>query len=247
MTDDRVVYDFGPFRVDPQRRRLLLRIEGSALALPPRVFDTLLALIEHRDELLSKSTLMSLIWPHTIVEENSLNRNISLLRRILGEKPGDHSFIVTARGQGYRFVSDVTVPKVVDGTSSDVENREEPGDRDDPVGTRTNSVAVLPFANLTGDASKDYICFGIVEELIHRLTSVAGLKVPARTSSFAYKERGADVRLIARKLGVRFVLEGGVRAAGDTLRIGAQLIDGVTGYHVWSQSFDRSTSDLLVL
>ncbi len=245
MNDSGLVYDFGRFRVDPQRRRLLLRAEGAALALPPRVFDTLLCLIEHRGKLLEKSTLMDLIWPHTSVEENSLNRNISLLRRALGEKPDDHRFIVTAPGQGYRFVAEVTVTDVSGATpDSHVASRLAP---EAWGGNAPRSVAVLPFANLTADPENDYLCSGIAEELIHRLSRIAGLKIPARTSSFAYRDREADVRLIARELGVKSVLEGSVRASGGKLRIIVQLVDGATGYHTWSQSFDRGLSDLLAL
>ncbi len=245
MSEPRLVYEFDRFRLDPQRRLLLMRVEGKALALPPRVFDTLLCLIERRGELLEKSTLMDLIWPHTVVEENSLNRNISLLRRVLGEKPGDHTFIVTAPGQGYRFVADVLVTHAGDAVSRSAFS---------PAGTPAvsaddapQSVAVLPFVNLTGDPGNDYFCSGIAEEIIHRLTGIAGLKIPARTSSFAYKDRDADIRLIARELRVASVLEGSVRAAADKVRITIQLVDGITGYRVWSRTFDRGAGDLLAL
>lgn len=247
MRDGRVVYDFGRFRLDPQRRRLLLLADNTTLALPPRVFDTLLCLIEHRGELLEKAALMDMIWPRADVEENSLNRNISLLRRALGEKPGDHAFIVTAPGSGYRFVAEVSITDAPPDVPSDGgRSTRETLWNFAEIDTR-HSVAVLPFANLTGDPASDYICFGIAEELIHGLTGITGLKVPARTSSFAYKDRNADVRLIARELGVKYVLEGSVRTIADKLRITIQLVNGATGYHLWSQSFDRAPSDLLVL
>ena len=109
------------------------------------------------------------------------------------------------------------------------------------------SIAVLPFANLTGDASKDFLGDGLAEELIHTLARVPGLRVPARTSVFAYKGRNADVRQIARDLQVGTVLEGSVRAAGERIRITAQLIDGESGYHIWSQHYDRRFEDLFAL
>ena len=107
-TPGRFVYEFGDFRVDPQQRLLTARINGSVIALPPRVFDTLLCLVEHTGQLIEKSALMQMIWPTTVVEENSLNRNISILRRALRERPGDHAFIATSPGRGYRFVADVS-------------------------------------------------------------------------------------------------------------------------------------------
>jgi TolB-like protein/Flp pilus assembly protein TadD len=109
------------------------------------------------------------------------------------------------------------------------------------------SIAVLPFANLTGDASKDFLGEGLAEELIHTLARLPDLRVPARTSSFAYKGRNTDLRRIAQELDVGTVLEGSVRAAGERIRITAQLIDGESGYHLWSQHYDRRFEDLFEL
>jgi adenylate cyclase len=106
------------------------------------------------------------------------------------------------------------------------------------------SVAVLPFANLTGDPAKDYLGDGLAEELIHTLARVSGLRVPARTSSFAYKGRNFDLRRIAAELDVDAVLEGSVRAAGERIRITAQLIDGDSGFHLWSEHYDRRFENL---
>jgi TolB-like protein/tetratricopeptide (TPR) repeat protein len=110
-----------------------------------------------------------------------------------------------------------------------------------------SSIAVMPFANLTGDSSKDYLGDGMAEELINMLTDVPGLKVPARTSSFAYKGRNTDVRQIAKDLGVGTVLEGSVRSAGDDIRIAAQLINAKNGLNIWSKTFDRKFTDVFKL
>ena len=92
-----------------------------------------------------------------------------------------------------------------------------------------------------------YLGDGIAEELIYALARVKGLKVPARTSSFAYRDRDVDVREIARDLGVATVLEGSLRRAGDTVRVIVRLVDAHTGFHIWSQSYDRRADDLLGL
>jgi TolB-like protein/Tfp pilus assembly protein PilF len=106
------------------------------------------------------------------------------------------------------------------------------------------SIAILPFVNLTGDAAKDYFADVIAEELIHTLSRAPALfKVPARTSSFAYKGQNIDVRTVARELDVTSVLEGSVRSMNDGVRVTVQLIDGGTGHHVWSRSYDRSFED----
>jgi len=109
------------------------------------------------------------------------------------------------------------------------------------------SIAVVPFANLTGEPAKEYFSDGMAEEMIDSLAHVSGLKVPARTSSFAYKGRNVDIRQIAHDLGVATILEGSVRSAGERIRVTAQLVDGKSGYHLWSQSFDRQFADIFKL
>ncbi|MEE8293634.1 MAG: tetratricopeptide repeat protein [Kiloniellales bacterium] len=109
------------------------------------------------------------------------------------------------------------------------------------------SIAVLPFDNLGGDPEQDYFTDGMTEDLITDLSTVAGLFVIARTSSFAYKDKGVDVRDIAQDLGVRYVLEGSVRRAGDRVRINAQLIDATTGGHLWAERYDGALTDVFAL
>ncbi len=105
-----------------------------------------------------------------------------------------------------------------------------------------NSLAVLPFPNVTGDASNDYLGDGLADELQHRLSRVPGLSVAARRSSFAYKGKDMDVRKIAEALGVAYIVEGSIRRQGDTVRVIATLVDGATGANRWSESYE-STGD----
>src|SRR3954469_7555780 len=100
-----LVYEFGDFRLETAKR-LLWRGEAP-VPLTPRVFDTLLYMVEHHDTVLDKERLMEAVWPDSIVEENNLTQNISTLRRVFGETPGSHRYIVTVPGRGYRFVADV--------------------------------------------------------------------------------------------------------------------------------------------
>src|SRR5271170_1528509 len=111
MTDPgaRIFYEFSGFRLDPQQRLLLSSAERRPIPLPPKAFEALLYFVARRGELLEKTTLIKAIWPNIIVEENSLNQNISVIRRALSESPGEHRFIVTEPGRGYRFVADVGV------------------------------------------------------------------------------------------------------------------------------------------
>ena len=109
------------------------------------------------------------------------------------------------------------------------------------------SIAVLPFANLSDDAEQDYFADGLTDDLITDLSKISGLFVIARNSVFAYEGEPADVRRVARELGVRYVLEGSVRRAGDRVRINAQLIDGATGNHLWAERYDRDYADIFAL
>jgi TolB-like protein/Tfp pilus assembly protein PilF len=107
-----------------------------------------------------------------------------------------------------------------------------------------SSIAVLPFTNLSGDPARDYFSDGMSEELLNLLARVPGLQVASRTSSFAYKGRNLDIREVGRELGVETVLEGSVRQSGDQVRITAQLIDAETGFHLWSETYDRRLADI---
>jgi TolB-like protein/Tfp pilus assembly protein PilF len=108
-----------------------------------------------------------------------------------------------------------------------------------------HSIAVLPFVNMSGDPTQDYFSDGISEELLDSLSRFRDLQVAARTSSFSFKGQNVDIATIARKLNVGTVLEGSVRRAGDRVRITAELINAATGFHLWSQTYDRQWSDIL--
>jgi len=110
-----------------------------------------------------------------------------------------------------------------------------------------HSVAVLPFANLSGDPAQDYFADGISEELINALSQIDALHVSARTSSFSFKGRDIDIGIIARTLNVAEILEGSIRRSGNTVRITVQLINTVNGFHLWSRNYDRDLSDILAL
>jgi TolB-like protein/tetratricopeptide (TPR) repeat protein len=114
-------------------------------------------------------------------------------------------------------------------------------------GTAQKSIAVLPFVNMSDDAGNEYFSHGISEELLNLLAKVPELRVIARTSSFAYKGKNEDLRVIGRTLGVNTVLEGSVRKSGDRVRITAQLIDVSDGAHIWSETYDRTMTDIFAI
>ncbi len=116
-----------------------------------------------------------------------------------------------------------------------------------PVSDATPSIAVLPFTNMSGDAEQDFFADGLVDDIITSLSKLAGLRVIARNSSFVFKGRAVDVREAARQLGVRYILEGSVRRSANRVRITAQLIDAVSGSHVWAERYDRAIDDIFAV
>jgi len=109
------------------------------------------------------------------------------------------------------------------------------------------SIAVLPFQNMSGDAEQEYFADGLTEDVITALSKLRGFFVISRNSTFAYKGKAPDIRQVARDLGVRYVLEGSVRKAGERLRITGQLIDAATGAHVWAERYDRALADIFAV
>lgn len=133
---------------------------------------------------------------------------------------------------------------MADEPAPDEPQRHKDGVRD---AGRARSIAVLPFADLSPDRDQEYFADGIAEELLNALAKVGGLRVPARTSCFAFKDRSLDIRQIGETLRVEHVLEGSVRKAGERLRITVQLIDIETGYHLWSEQYDRKMADVFAV
>lgn len=216
------VYEFGDFRLDAGKR-LLLRRDNTPVRLTPKAYETLAYMVEHIGTVLGKDELMRAIWPDTAVEENNLTQNISLLRRVLGEGRGDHRYIATLPGRGYQFVAQTRVAaKAVHGQGPEV-----------------TSIAVLPLMNVTADPDCEYFADGLAEDFINALSKLPGVRVAARTSAFAFKERQAHVRQIADQLGVKLILEGSVRKSGNRLRITAQLVNAADGFQLWSERYDR--------
>jgi adenylate cyclase len=228
------IYRFGDREVDTRLRQVQAR--GELLEAQPKAFDLLVYLIENRDRVVDKDELLQHLWSGTVVSDSALTQIVRKARSLAGDDGDRQAVIRTVQRRGFRFVADVL---------------EQGGDsaagapRADV--TIEPSVAVLPFADMSPEHDQEYFCDGMVEEIITELARIPGLRVAARTSSFAFKHRADDVREIGRQLGVSTVLEGSVRKAGDRLRVTAQLIDAATGFHHWSERWDRTIEDMLAI
>lgn len=260
-----LIYEFGEFRLDALRRVLSSRVDGQPLQLTGKIFDTLLYFVERSGQLLDKRTLMEALWPNVVVEESNLTQVIHTLRRVLGERPDDHRFIVTVPGRGYRFVADVTTstveepqqpvrPRMLAAASAAVmvlagvafwllQGSGQPL-RSASSHLQPLSIAVLAFVDMSEAQDQAYFAEGLSEEILNLLAQSTTLRVTARTSSFSFKGRNVDIATIADTLNTTHVLEGSVRKSGDRVRITAQLVDGRSSVHLWSQTYDRDITDV---
>jgi TolB-like protein/tetratricopeptide (TPR) repeat protein len=222
-------YEFGAYRLDAQSRMLFR--EGDHVALPPKVTELLVALVEASGGVLTREELLQRLWRDTVVEEGSLTSHISMLRKALGEGPNGQDFIETLPKRGYRFVASV----------------KRAASQAPDSGVDRAMLVVLPFENLTAGERYDYFSEGLTEEMITELARLSPerLGVIARTSAMQFKSTTKSIAQIGSDLGVSHVLEGSVRRAGERVRITAQLIRVSDESHLWAQSYERGLHDVL--
>ena len=279
-------YQFGEFTVDSDQR--VLFCQNKPLSLTPKLFDTLLILVENSGRIVRKEELISRLWPDTFVEEANLAWNIQQLRKLLGDNARDPHYIETVPKRGYRFIAPTEVsdasfsaatainsfkftlsqPETID--SAHPRRRralvmlaicfvvvapvsvwlEWSRSHARPLTANSRTIlAVLPFKNLTGDATQDYFGDGLTEEMITELGSLnpQRLGVIARTSVMHYKGSEESSERIGRQLGVQYILEGSVRRDSSKVRISVQLIKVADQTQVWAREFDRELTNLLLL
>ena len=248
---------------------------GADLAIANLSFDLLLTLMHAAPRLVTFDALMQQVWPGVVVSPETVTQRVKLLRQALGDNADSPRYILAVRGHGYRLLA-TPVPVVDSGSAapaiapsakvSAVPARRRllaavlvavlvaagglwwvrlhaPG----AVTGTGSSIAVMPFANLTGDPAKDYLGDGMAEELIDALARMPGIKVPPRSATFAYRGHNADLRRIAQDLGVATILEGDLRSVGERIRISTRLLDAQSGTTVWTQNYDRPFADLFKL
>src|SRR6185312_6981555 len=186
--------------------------DGTTIAVGQRGLALLIAMAK-ADGPVSKSDLMDAGWQGVTVEESNLTVQIAALRKSLGQRDDGQEWIVTVPRVGYRLLR--TIAAAPD------------------AGIPT--LAVLPFQNLSDDPEQQYFAYGVVDELITALSRFRSFAVVARSSSFSMKGRPDAAKELAEALGVRYLVEGSVRRAGDRLRLVAQLVDSRNGANLWAQ------------
>ena len=218
-------FHLGDWLVEPDLNRITRA--DKEVTMEPKAIEVLLCLVKNSGEVLGKKEIIKAVWPETYVSDGVLTYAISELRKAFGDDVKNPQIIQTIPRRGYRLIA-----KISEGRS---------------VIKPRPSIAVLAFSDMSPEKDQGYFCDGITEEIINDLAHLKGLDVAARTSSFAFREKSEDIRMIGRRLGVDTVLEGRVRKSGTHLRITAQLINVADGYHLWSERYDRKLKDIFAI
>jgi TolB-like protein/Tfp pilus assembly protein PilF len=194
--------------------------------------------VDRAGRLLLKDDLLRQLWPDSTVEENNLNKNISLLRKALGERANGEPYIETIPRVGYRFVAQVTnaMPPAAPAAMHDLKPE-----------SQRKSIAVLYFENLSGDKEDEYFRDGMTEDIITELEKIRELRLFPRSAVLAFRDKPLPVTEIGQQLSAAFVLEGSIRRADNRLRITARLSETCTGHSVWAERYDRRMEDVFAI
>ena len=234
-------FQFGDHLLDVERREL--RRGNQVVDVEPQVFDLLLHLLRNRERVVSKDDLIASVWGGRIVSDATIDSRINAVRHAIGDSGATQALIRTFPRKGIRFVGAAqeegeAVPAIAPAG--------EPPRPALPLPDKP-SIAVLPFANMSSDPEQEFFADGIAEDIITALSRYPSLFVIARNSCFTYKARAVDVKQVGRELGVRYVLEGSLRKAGNRVRVTAQMVEAETGNHIWAERYDRDPADIFAV
>lgn len=240
-------YHFGPFHLYAAERQLLQ--QGKPVPLTQKAFEILLILVEHNGHLLEKDELMKAVWADTFVEEANLTQNISILRKILGEKDNGLRYIETVPRRGYRFIAPVAEVRDDDADLSDkaFDKSQVSSNKTDEQSKGINSLAILPLVNEGADENAEYLSDGITESIINSLSQLPQLRVMAHSTVLRYKGKEYDPQQAGRELGVRAVLTVRVLQLGERLVIRTELVDVPGGWQLWGEQYEQHPSDILAV
>ena len=245
-----LIYNFAEYSLDSDR--LELHRGADLVAVEPQVFDLLLYLIRNRERVASKDDLIAHVWNGRIVSESTLTSRITTARQVIGDSGENQRLIRTIARKGIRFVGQVRESRAHSQANAASAPSQAIIAATTPLGTAPAlpdkpSIAVLPFTNMSADPEQEYFSDGITEDIITALSRLRWFFVIARNSTFVYKGQPTNVKQVGHDLGVRYVLEGSVRKSGQRVRITSQLLDAMTGNHIWSERYDRELLDIFTL
>ena len=237
------VYRFGPFVLDVADGSL--KRDGAPIPLTPKQFDLLVALVTSAGRLVEKDTLLKSVWPDVAVEEGNLTKGIFSLRQLLELE--DVRYIETVPKRGYRFAATVTREAAAAPALSTPSPAASAIPPQPAPAVLENSIAVMPFTDMSAARDQEFFCEGMSEEIINALGRVPDVRVASYTSSTRFKGKAIDTQSIGRELMVSWLLEGSVRKSRDIVRIAVQLVRARDGFSAWSGRFDRRLDDIFTV
>lgn len=226
-------YEFGEHALDVGRREL--RRRGERIAVEPQVFDLIVYLVENRERVVSRDDLISGVWGGRIVSDSAVTTRINAARRALGDSGAAQKVIRTLSRKGVRFIAEVQE----DATSDRPAPLPRPAGGAAPHPLPKPSILVLPFRNISGDPSQDYLTDAITSDLTVDLSCMPDVAVISAATALTYRGSSLDIRQIGRELGVRYLVVGSIGRSGDRVRTNVQLLDAATGEQLWGDRFEN--------
>ena len=232
------VFEFEDYVLKPSER-LLLR-KGNPVPLKAKVFETLVNLVRNHGRVLSKEDLMKLIWSDRFVEEGNLSQYIFILRRILGDNPRDHRFIVTIPGHGYRFVAKVN-------EVSEARNGQLNGVGAEELSSKIRSIAILPIRFLDPAQQDEFLGLALADTLITQLSTNKSISVRSTAAIVRYTNSGRDPIVIGQEIKVDAIMSGTIYKVRDMMAINLQLTKVSTQETLWANRFEVNAVEFLEL
>ena len=267
-------YAFAGYRLDLQTR-VLLGPDGAPVVLTAKAFDVLGHLVEHCDRVVDKRELLDTVWRGRVVEENSLTQAVSMLRRALGAEAGDHRYILTVPGRGYRFVADVEADpdegRTAGAGAGTTPSAPAPAARrwfvllgalaalglvavivwstrePPPPATGPAVLAVLPFRSLSPESPDTMLELGLAETVIARLSRSSSVRVLSLASTERVAGRKSGPLAAAHALEAAYVVEGSTQRRGNRIRVNVRLLAAPDGATIWAGTFDEHVDRVFTL
>lgn len=264
-----MIFAFDEWQLDTELFEL--RHDGVVRKVEPQVFDLLHFLVRNHERVVSKNEIVEEIWDGRIVSEATISTCLKAARQALDDDGRLQRLIRTVHGRGFRFVGTVETLAEDPPAGDLLAEAPPPPSTPEPMpvsprhtglgglgapdlaeatgsskGPAKPVIAVLPFDNLSGDLD-EYFADGLTEDIITNLSRFRELLVVGRTTSFQFKGQRVNLTKVCEELNAGYIVEGGVRRAGSRIRITAQLIDGVSGIHIWADSYDREMEDIFAV
>src|SRR5262249_26135010 len=209
--------------------------------LTPKVFETLLLLVQNAGRLVTKEYLLQNVWPEAFVEEANLSVNVARLRKALGKGAGESEYIETLPTLGYRFIANVSSERWQrTGSMRRVDRELHKQNRD-----KVHSLAIMPFYNESSDPNAEYLSDGLTESIINSLSHIQGLRIIGHNSVFRYKGKELDGTVVGKELRVKSIVTGRILRLGERVIVRAEMIDVQTGWHIWGEQYHCKLSDVL--